>query len=140
MKNLFELIAKERNVELEEEFLLQDINDPTNCMKYKLTERGLFYFNNAKNAFVCSEFLDEFIIGKCNLIKLPFQPKQGEEYWIINFTHDNTPYVININWKGRSSDYEYKMLGIVFRTKEQAEAYIPTYLEKLKELGWKEND
>ena len=138
MKNLFELIAKERNLALNEEFHWSEF-EPRIGGKYKITtDNGLIYFDKHIGNYIRSEYLEEFIKGIGKITKLPFQPKQGEEYWIIDFTHDNTPYVINPIWKEHSSDYEHKMLGIVFRTKEEAEAYIPTYLEKLKEMGWKE--
>ena len=78
MENLWEMIAKARGLELNEEFIL--------CAKgleYKLriTTNGLEAFRH--EGWFCSYGVDEFIRGVGEIEKLPFRPQIGDTYYTI---------------------------------------------------------
>ena len=75
------------------------------------------------------ELAEEFIVGEREITKLPFKPKYGDTYW----TYYGKPGRINsFMWNDEMFDYKNKLLGIVFRTKEDAERNLPLFLERLE--------
>ena len=138
MENLWEMIAKERGVELGEEFIWRVKGRADKC---KITlEQGLLFFAECVNTFLNSMVCQEFIAGEGEITKLPFVPKHNETYWTVEFSNDNEetiePHANMTTWWGFKDDYLNKMTGLVFRTKEEAESYLPTFKERLKEVGW----
>ena len=123
MENLWEMIAKARGVELEEEFKWHNFTD-----KYRIRESGLEHFEDGQ--WYKSLRAIEFISGIGEIEKLPFRPRREEIYYTIV---DNTSPV-NYNWADSTADYARLITGLVFRTKKEAEAYIPTWQEKISKL------
>ena len=78
MENLWEMIAKARGVELNEEFILC-----TKGLEYKhrITTNGLEAFRH--EGWFCSYGIDEFIKGVGEIEKLPFRPQIGDTYYTI---------------------------------------------------------
>ena len=134
MENLWVIIAKERGVSLDEEFIygINGVKDS----KCKITrEKGLETYNERLNSWVDDcRYIDQFIKGEGEITKLPFEPKLNETYWSYNSCIRADDWI----WLDSSFDYRNKMLGLVFRTKEEAENYLPTFKERLKEQGWLE--
>ena len=122
MENLWKMIAKARGVELNEEF-------KWNGSIYKIAEYdGLLALYNS---WVKSSNVASFIEGDGKIEKLPFVPKMGECYW----TYGNglgRPYVEKFIWANSCYDKERKLLGIVFRTEQEAKDYLPTWEKRLE--------
>lgn len=130
MNNLWEMIAKARNVELGEEFIWRVVGRVERC---KVCEDGFYVFEEDK--YTQNHYsLGSFLMGEGEITKLPFEPKLNETYWSYNSCIRADDWI----WLDSSFDYRNKMLGLVFRTKEEAENYLPTFKEKLKEVGWLE--
>ena len=127
MENLWEMIAKARGVELEEEFLYYSGNFE---YKYRISERGLEYYNNDVDWWTLSNCNNEFIKGIGKIERLPFRPKRVEVYYTI--IHNTS--TVSYHWADTTADYERLIAGIVFRTREEAEAYIPTWIERINKL------
>ena len=129
MENLWETIAKARGVEIKEEFLYSldgaEYRYRINGKGLEMYEDGHWYPSSRSNAFIKGE-------GKIE--REPFVPKMGETYWSY---HDEVK-PCNYTWTGCLFDCINKITGIVFRTKEEAEDYLPTFKERLKEVGWLE--
>ena len=125
MENLWEMIAKARGVELNEEFILC-----TKGFEYKhrVTTNGLQVFRH--EGWYWSYGIDGFIKGIGVIEKLPFRPQIGDTYYTI---FSNT-MVTSEGWAGSAGDYARLIAGIVFRTKEEAAAYIPTWKEIVSKL------
>ena len=66
--------------------------------------------------------------GGYTIEKLPFRPKEGELYYTFGFSLT----VISLHWAGCKYDMERKLLGIVFKTEQEAIEYIPVYKKRLK--------
>ena len=123
MENLWEMIAKARGVAINEVFKWQG-------SKYKITNyEGLLVL---ENGWVKSRSVLSFIKGgdDCVIERLPFRPKRVEVYYTI--IHNTS--TVSYHWGDTTADYERLIAGTVFRTREEAEAYIPTWLERINKL------
>lgn len=128
-KNLISLIAKELGVEIGEEFKIQGYLGS----KYRWKEDKL-EVNFGGEWLRSGLTINDLVNSKA--IKLPFEPKYGEEYWTYmgNNGTDDWGFYQEI-WNDSVFDYIYKSAGCVFRTKEEARAALPV---KYKELTGKE--
>ena len=121
MENLWEMIAKARGIALDEEFKWQGSN-------YKITNYdGLLVF---ADGWVRSNSVVSFIKGDGKIEKLPFSPKMGENYWTY-YTNQEI-YIETYCWNDSAFDKERKLLGIVFRTGQEAKDYLPTWKKRLE--------
>ena len=121
MENLWEMIAKARGVELNEEFIWKGL-------RYKVTDyEGLLVLDGS---WVKSNSVVSFIRGWGDIEKLPFRPQIGDTYYTI---FSNT-MVTSEGWAGSAGDYARLIAGIVFRTKEEAAAYVTTWKERISKL------
>ena len=125
MENLWEMIAKTRGVELDEEFVWDYKGFK---YKHRITTNGLQIFRH--DGWFCSYGVDEFIIGIGEIEKIHFRPQIGDTYYTI---FSNT-MVTSEGWAGSAGDYARLIAGIVFRTKEEAAAYITTWKEIISKL------
>ena len=125
MENLWEMIAKARGLELNEEFIL--INRGLEY-KHKITIDGLRVFRQGE--WYGTSSIDGFIRGEGVIEKIPFRPQKGDSYYTIV----NENEVIISLWENRSIDYTRLISGVVFRTREEAKAYIPTWQERISKL------
>ena len=123
MENLWGIIAKARGVEINEVF-------KWNGSKYRINERGLEYYNDDKSQWTFSGYSSEIIEGEGEIEKLPFRPQRAEIYYTI--IHNTA--IISYHWKDTTEDYERLIAGTVFRTREEVEAYIPTWIERINKL------
>ena len=125
MENLWEMIAKARGVKLDEEFLFSWNNF---TYKYRIRECGLEYFKNG--LWFDAKCVDEFIRGIGEIERLPFRPQRTEVYYTI--IHNTA--TVSYHWGDTTADYERLIAGVVFRTREEAEDYIPTWIERINKL------
>lgn len=127
-KNYMADVAKMLGVELDEEFIISCISGI-----YKFTKSGLkvesggeWIYSNLK--------LTDFLIGKHEIVKLPWQPDVGDEYYYPSF---DLKRVSNSRWNNETFDFALKEAGMVFRTKEECEAALPELRKKY--LGGDDN-
>ena len=141
--NLIPMIAKELGVEVGEEFDL--CNGMDSCIRmgciYKFSNACLMCADeDDKDCFgVASDKTLRCILnGSLKIIKLPFKPKNGEQYYRIFIHRDGD---ININrdtWVDWTMDYMCKYCGNCFRTEKEAEAHKYEIYEKLTGRKWEE--
>ena len=124
MENLWEMIAKARGVEINEEFLY---SLDAVMYKYRISEKGLEIYQDEQ--WYPSSRANVFIKGEGKIERLPFRPKMIETYYSINH---NSP--VNYTWIDSTTDYARLIAGLVFRTREEAEAYIPIWQERINKL------
>lgn len=124
MDNLWGMIAKARGVELDEEFILVYMGSK---YKHKITNYGLNIFIGEE--WCGSRAIDEFIRGEGEIEKLPFRPQIGDKYYSTFMDS-----IISDKWVNATVDYTRLIAGIVFKTKEEAEAYLPTWKERISKL------
>lgn len=126
-KNLIPQIAQMLGLQLGEEFKVKGEDELT----YRFDSDGLKLTHDsgieladvsAKVAFAA------LLNGKDEIIKLPWKPKAGEQYYSFGgrFFGDPTVWiVIDVIWQGLAYDVAIFEKGWVYRTQEEAEAALP---------------
>lgn len=133
-KNLIPQIAHMLGVELGEEFKVKGDNELT----YQFTDDGLKLTHNSGieiSGVSANVALVDLLNGKDEIIKLPWKPKEGTEVYTFSFTtheynsrfcpHKGVWYVTKWNWAGFPWQIAALDKGLVFRTKQEAEAALP---------------
>lgn len=123
-KNLMREICKLLNVELGEEFKIKGHEELT----YRFASDGLklTYDNNielsdiaAKVAFVA------LLTGKDEIVKMPWKPKEGEDYYTFIYDCYHKWCVWQQRWSNHPFDLALLEKGWVYRSREEAEAVLP---------------
>ena len=70
----------------------------------------------------------DLLRGVYTIEKLPFNPKEGERYYTIGLCLT----VFSHHWTNGNYDKERKLLGVVFRTEQEAIEYLSIYKKRLK--------
>ena len=133
--NLIPKICELLGVEIGEEFKIAKSKDDMFFGRYKFEEDGLktlcyTAWVNAESA--CYKVLN----GELNVIKLPFEPKEGEMYYFVFWNDTNGLDVGFGRWHNMYHNYTDKYLGNCFRTAEEAEAHMFEIYEKLTGKEW----
>lgn len=133
-KNLIPEIAKMLGVELGEEFKVKGDDETT----YTLTDDGLktTYNGGIGIAEISSDAaFAALVMGKDEIVKLPWKPKAGEQYYSFGgrFFGDPTVWiVVDVIWQGLAYDVAMFDKGWVYRSEKEAQAALPAVA---KELG-----
>ena len=126
-KNLIPQIAKMLGLQLGEEFKIKGDDELT----YRFTNDGLELTHDsgielakisANVAFV------DLVNGKDEIIKLPWKPKAGEQYYSFGGRFIGDPsiwIVVDVIWDGLAYDIAMYDKGWVYRTQEEAKAALP---------------
>lgn len=111
-KNYMQDVAKMLGVELGEEFKISCVNGT-----YKFTTDGLKF--KVREEWIVASFMSDLLTGKHKIIKLPWQPKNGDRYY---FPGDGFTITSHSIWCGLTLEYALKEAGMIFRTAEECEA------------------
>ena len=124
-KNLIPEIAKLLGVEVGEEFKVKGDDELT----YTLTDDGLkitfaggieISQVSTNSAFVA------LVMGKDEIVELPWKPKKGEGYWTFNVFFGSGKWAVaSFAWGDEVFDKAVLKAGWVYRTREEAEAALP---------------
>lgn len=125
-KNLIPEIAHMLGVEIGEEFKIKGYDGLT----YKLTDNGLELttVDGQKTKWFDNGALNSLLKGKMEIVKLPWKPKAGEQYYSFGgrLIGDPTVWiVVDVIWQGLAYDVAMFDKGWVYRTKEEAESALP---------------
>lgn len=119
-KNLFPQIAEMLNVDIGEEFKLQEIDNKI----YKIELNGFWQRTENQKCWDSMEGsffeLNAILMGKRTVVKLPWKPKKGETYYTFEIFRGKW-VVRSLWWTGAPCNYALLDKGWVFRTKEEAE-------------------
>lgn len=125
-KNYMPKIAKMLGVEVGEIFKMTDYNS-----LYRFTERGLEFKGTA--GWCLSERIEWLLTGRNEILKLPWQPKEGDNYY---HPASNFKDIYYAGWGNTIFDIALKEAGMIFKTKEECEAALPELRKKyLSETG-----
>ena len=128
MNYIKDVAEKILQVGIGEEFniILED-GERSRLNPFKFTETDLV----DKNGDVLNGYISTLITGEYKIEKLPFAPKMGENYWTYS-DGVNAPVIRCHYWSNDYYDKEHKLLGIVFRTEQEAKDYLPTWEKRLQ--------
>ena len=133
--NLIPKICEMLGIEVGEEFKLH-----WNCVE----QTGIFRFTNYR---LESKFKDKEDWGECSvltellnggitIVKIPFEPKDGDRYFRIFLYSDGDIDVCSDTWMDWTTDYMCKYCGNCFRTKAEAEKHKYEVYERLTGKKW----
>lgn len=130
-KNYIKEVARVLGVELGEKFdIKQYKHNP-----YYLLEDGLY----DNTGCVCQEYvIVRLILGKLEIIKKPWTPKDGETYFCFN-SHGEV--IVSVFYSCIDFDCAMLRMGNYFRTREEAQQHKEKWLEYMKQepdLSWRE--
>ena len=126
-KNYMSEVAKMLGVNIGEEFIIQNADRKENVI---LAMDGLRipFPHGMAEMDDDGRLLLEVLQGHYEIIKLPWNPEYGDGYY---FPSVNTKGVIHGVWHGAFLDYAMKALGMVYRTREEAEKNFAKDFKKL---------
>lgn len=127
-KNYMQDVARMLGVELEEEFKI-DSSDTI----YKFYKNGLCFQCGGAWLRANSNLID-LIKGDSKIVKLPWQPKKGDEYYYPGEGFNN---ICRALWGNTVFGFAYKEAGLIFKTYEECEAALPELRKKY--LGGDDN-
>lgn len=131
-KNLMPQIAEMLGIELGEEFKVEGDKDFEQKTFY-LTARGLKVKLDQcpEKEIPAMAVLDSLLFGDTEIIKMPWKPKVGENYWTFamldnDATSDKSTWSIGPSvWFAHPVDWALLDKGWVYRTEKAAEAALP---------------
>lgn len=125
-KNFMAAVAKLLGVELGEEFIIE------NADRKEIVLLAMDGFHVIQPNNVLSpdhgRLLSKVLQGLYEVKKKPWVPKYKEYYYCPSITQRR---VMEFLWLGDTRDYTMKAIGMVYRTKEEAEAHFAEDYEKL---------
>lgn len=136
--NLIPMIAKELGVEIGEEFTLSNESHDEGEYYYFNGHELCHHIPGKTPDYAQYRTLADLVMGDKKIIKLPFEPKDGEQYWIVVWTNDNI-FTTEFAWKEISCICcGHKYCGNVFRSEAEAEKHKFEIYEKLTGRKWGE--
>ena len=128
MNYIKEVVEEILPVEIGEEFnVVLDNGEYSIHNPFKFTETDLV----DKDGDDINNHIGWLITGYYTIEKLPFVPKMGEKFWTYG-TGLERPYIDQFVWANICYDRERKLLGIIFKTKQEAIDYLPTWQKRLE--------
>ena len=136
--NLIPEIAKMLGVEIGEEFRIKDESGIDEDF-HRFTDCSLVYYDQAMCEWQESMRILELIEGRAEVVKKPFEPKEGETYWNVAWSETEHVIVVCIlQWISNDRCYADKYAGNCFRTEAEAEKHKYEIYEKLTGKKWEE--
>ena len=134
--NLIPKICEMLGVEIGEEFKLKQTSGDIKSAKYRFRNIGdqIIYERTdfCGDWTMCSaEEVGLLVLGKHEIVKLPFEPKDGETYWYVRWGHNQCVDIGYGVWTGDDIDYRNLYCGNCFRTEAEAEKHKFEIYEKL---------
>ena len=134
MTNYMREIAGLLGVELGESFKIADDTYGRHRLYHRFTERAGIEISDdgVKWEMATSVVLKRLLMGDARIIKLPWKPSHGDEYWtpIVNQVATSTLWS---KWSNSDNDnYRYEH-GLICRTKEEAVAMTKKMLAAVQE-------
>lgn len=129
-RNLMPEVYKLLGVERGETFKLH-------AMDCDVCENGLFAFTGydelikifpAGDTEDANNKLSDILTGYYEIVRLPWEPKEGDVYY---YPAVYSRKALRVTWHFNTHDYAMKALGMVYRTREEAEAHFAEDYEKL---------
>lgn len=134
-KNLMSEVAKMLGVEIGERF---KVSKKDSEIYYFTDAAFLKQVNDAESEDFVSDLEEEDLLvlyyllsGKETVVRLPWEPNNGDRYYAMLFADDTKPSIDWYLWSGCIEDYAYKKLGIIHKTEEEAKSHMAEDYERL---------
>lgn len=119
MEDIMLEVCKKRGIKLGERFKVRSGNNfiMGGDTFYRLSENGLECYT-AQGTWASMNGIEKILTGEVDIIKLPFTPHMGDEYFAVSEMDKVTRYT----WRANVHDYQNYAFGNCFETMEEAEA------------------
>ena len=117
-KNIWEEIANQYNISLEEEFIVEEKGED---IVYKFTEKGLVCVNPS-DELPSINTLHRIFSGEFSVVPLPWKPEIGDEYWSVSTSCNGALISESFTWNENMIDLCSYYCGNCFKTQEEAQA------------------
>ena len=139
--NYIQRVAEMLGVEIGEVFKIHRIDDGRLYdTKFRFTEKD-FQFYSEDAGWQTSFAYAQIIRNNAKIIRLPYNPKDGDEYWTVVWRryrcNADLDVVKCIYWND-IGDHFRVALGLVYRTREEAEADKYKAFERVVKKRWEE--
>lgn len=124
-KNLMPEVAKLLGVEIGEKFIIENAE---HNLQVVLFADGLHVTKDDFLGSSNSKLLQNVLCGLFEVKKLPWEPQEGDMYYILN---TRALFIESFMWDNGTFDYLAKNMGIIYRTKAEAEAHLEEDYERL---------
>lgn len=124
-KNLMLEVAKMLGVELGEKFIIENAE---HNLQVVLVADGLHVTKDDFLGSSNSKLLQNVLCGLYEVKKKPWEPKEGD---LVFFPDPSIKCIDQYHWMGDTWDLALKVLGMVYRTREEAQAHFAENYEKL---------
>lgn len=135
--NLIPKIAEMLGVEIGEHFEITSVVYEKGKYFYFSETELLEHVEGRTPDYAQYRVLADLIYGDKKVVKLPFEPKRGEEFYKVCVS-DGKLTACDDRWADFLVDYALKYCGNCFRTKAEAEAHKYEIYEKLTGRKWEE--
>ena len=125
-KNLMPEVAKSLGVEIGEEFVIENADRKENVV-LALDGFHVIQPNNVVGPDH-GKLLSKVLQGLYAVKKIPWEPQEGDMYYILN---TRALFIESFMWDNGTFDYLAKNMGIIYRTKAEAEAHLEEDYERL---------
>ena len=126
MANLMPEVAKMLGVELGEEFIIENA-DRKETVVLAMDGFHVIQPNNVVGPDH-GKLLSKVLQGLYTVKKIPWEPQEGDMYYILN---TRALFIESFMWDNGTFDYLAKNMGIIYRTKAEAEAHLEEDYERL---------
>ena len=126
MTNLMLEVAKLLGVNIGEEFIIENA-DRKETVVLAMDGFHVIQPNNVVGPDH-GKLLSKVLQGLYAVKKIPWEPQEGDMYYILNV---KTLFVEGYVWGNSTFDYASKNMGVIYRTKAEAEAHLAEDYERL---------
>ena len=126
MTNLMLEVAKLLGVNIGEEFIIEN-KDRKETVVLAMDGFHVIQPNNVAGVDN-GKLLSKVLQGLYAVKKIPWEPKEGDMYYILN---TRALFIESFMWDNGTFDYLAKNMGIIYRTKAEAEAHLAEDYERL---------
>ena len=126
MANLMPEVAKLLGVEIGEEFIIENA-DHKETVVLAMDGFHVIQPNNVVGPDH-GKLLSKVLQGLYAVKKIPWEPKRKEIYYCPSVERKK---ILSAHWEDETFDYAVKALGIIYRTKAEAEAHLEEDYERL---------
>ena len=124
-KNLMPEVAALLGVEIGEKFIIENAE---HNLQVVLVADGLHVTKDDFLGSSNSKLLQNVLCGLFGVKKLPWEPKKGDTYYYPNVY---LGAVKSYDWQNATFDFAMKALGMIYRTREEAQAHFAEDYERL---------
>ena len=125
-KNCMAAVAKLLGVELGEEFIIENADRKETVV---LAMDGFHVIQpNDVLGPDHGKLLSKVLQGLYEVKKIPWEPQEGDMYYVLN---TRALFIESFMWDNGTFDYAVKNMGIIYRTKDEAEAHFAEDYERL---------